>query len=156
TNGVVNIANYSTSIAPGSLISIFGQNLASSGTAPGTPLPSILSGACVTLDNSPLPSLMASGTQINAQLPPKTSAAKHSLVVRSIDQKAASIAQTITVSKYAPAVLVDAQSGQAAIYHDDGKLVTKSNPTTRDQLLVIYATGLGVTTGGTVTAGMPS
>ena len=46
--------------------------------------------------------------------------------------------------------------GQPAIYHSDGTLVTTSNPTTRDQILTIYAAGLGPTTGGTVTAGAPS
>jgi uncharacterized protein (TIGR03437 family) len=156
TNGVVSAANLQTAIAPGSIISIFGQNLGSSDSSSATPLPNIRGGSCVTLDNSPLPLLMTSATQINAQLPPKTTAAKHSLVVHSIDQKAATGSQSITVSKYAPAVLVDPQTGQAAIYHQDGSPVTTSNPTTRDQSLVIYASGLGVTTGGTVTVGMPS
>ena len=61
----------------------------------------------------------------------------------------------MTVSKYAPAVMMTSD-GQASIYHSDGKLVTKDNPTTRDQRLVIYAAGLGPTTGGKVVAGMPS
>ena len=154
-NGVVNGATYQAGLAPGSIIAIFGQSLASSATAT-TPLPTIMGGSCVTLDNTPLPLLMTSATQINAQLPPKTTAAKHSLVVRSIDQKAATNTQSITVSKYAPAVIVDPTSGQTAIYFQNGKPVNKSNPATRDQSLVIYASGLGVTTGGTVTAGMPS
>jgi uncharacterized protein (TIGR03437 family) len=156
TNGVVNNANFGSSLAPGSLVTILGQNLASSASAPGTPLPSVLGGTCVTLDNAPLPLMLTSSGQINAQLPPKTTAAKHTLIVRSIDQKAAAASQSVTVSKYAPAVFVDAQSGQAAIYHEDGSPVTKSNPATRDQKLYLYATGLGATTGGTVTAGMPS
>jgi uncharacterized protein (TIGR03437 family) len=143
-------------LAPGSLISIFGQNLASSATSSGTPLPTILGGSCVTLDNTPLPLLMTSPAQINAQLPPKTTAAKHTVVVHSIDQKVATGAQSITVSKYAPAVVVDPQSGQTAVYFENGKPVTSSNPATRDQSLYVYATGLGVTTGGSVIAGMPS
>jgi uncharacterized protein (TIGR03437 family) len=155
-NGVVNNANYQGGIAPGSLISILGQNLGSPATSSDSPLPTILGGTCVTLDNTPLPLLMTSATQINAQLPPKTTAAKHTVVVHSIDQKAASASQSITVSKYAPAVLVDPQSGQAAIYFQDGKPVTPSNSATRDQQLYLYASGLGVTTGGAVTAGMPS
>ena len=141
SNGVVNNANFTSGLAPGSLLTIFGQNLGASATADGTPLPTLLGGTCVTLDNTPLPLLLTSPTQINAQLPPKTTAAKHTLIVRSIDQKATTAAQSITVSKYAPAVFVDAQSGQAAIYHQDGKPVTKSNPATRDQQLYLYATG---------------
>jgi len=156
SNGVVNNANYQRGIAPGSLISILGQNLGSSAKSSDTPLPTTLGGTCVTLDNTPLPLLMTSSTQINAQLPPKTTAAKHTIVVHSIDQKAASAAQSITVAKYAPAVIVDPQTGQAAIYFQDGTPVTPSKSATRDQQLYIYASGLGVTTGGAVTAGMPS
>jgi uncharacterized protein (TIGR03437 family) len=149
-------ATASSGLAPGSLISIRGQNLGVSATAAGTPLPSILGGACVTLDNAPIPLLTTSPTQINAQLPPKTTAAKHTLVVHSIDQKTTSASQSITVAKYAPVVLTDPATGGAAIYFEDGTPVTPSKPATRDQKLYLYATGLGVTTGGAVTAGMPS
>jgi uncharacterized protein (TIGR03437 family) len=76
--------------------------------------------------------------------------------VRSIANQVASTSNvTVTVSKYAPAVFVT-PDGQAAIYHSDGKLVTVNNPTTRDQRLVIYAAGLGPTTGGAVKIGAPS
>ena len=120
-----------SSAAQGSLITISGQNLASSASASGTPLPTMLGGACVTLDNNPIPLLSTSPTQITAQISPKTTAAKHTLVVHSIDQKAASASQSITVSKYAPTVLTDPATGHAAVYHEDGKLVTPSNAATR-------------------------
>ncbi|MFB3825989.1 MAG: beta-propeller fold lactonase family protein [Bryobacteraceae bacterium] len=152
SNGIVNTANYQSSMAPGSIVSIFGQNLASQASA-SAPLPSVLGGACVTIDNTAAPMLLASPSQINVQLPPDLTAAKHTVVVRSIDKHMAAAAQTVTVSKYAPAVFVDAQTGQAAIYHADGRFVTKSAPARRDEALYIYATGLGVTTGGKVTAG---
>jgi uncharacterized protein (TIGR03437 family) len=51
-------------------------------------------------------------------------------------------------------VFVDAQG--AALYHADGTRVNKDHPGTRDEHLTLYATGLGVTTGGRVTVGMPS
>ena len=79
-NGVVNNADYESGLAPGSLVTIFGQNLASSATASDTPLPTMLGGTCVTLDNSPLPLLLTSPTQINAQVPPKTTAARHTRI----------------------------------------------------------------------------
>ena len=44
----------------------------------------------------------------------------------------------------------------AAIFHADGSRVNPSNPGHRDEKLTIYATGLGATTGGKVTAGTPS
>ena len=60
----------------------------------------------------------------------------------------------VTVAKYAPAIFVDAQG--PAIFHKDGNRVNKQHPASRDEPLTIYATGLGVTTGGRVTAGSPS
>jgi len=111
---------------------------------------------CVTLDNKAIPLLMTSPTQINAQVPPDTSVARHSLIVRAFDRNTVTAAQNVTVTKYAPAVYVNDQTGQAAIYHADGTPVSKSKPATRDEPIVMYAEGLGATTGGRVTAGNPS
>jgi len=155
-NGVVNMASYTTSVAPGGLISIFGQAMASSATASLTPLPNLLGGSCVTVNNRPLPLLMTTPTQINAQLPPDLAAGRYTLVIRAADRKTASASYALTVSKYAPAVFVDPVTGQAAIYHPDGSPVTKQRPAKRDQMLTIYATGLGATKGGKVAAGMPA
>ena len=88
------------------------------------------------------------------QLPPTLAAGRYPLVVRSITGQAASASITVTVSKYAPAVFMDAQG--AALYHADGTRVNKDHPGTRDEKLTLYATGLGVTTGGKVTVGTPS
>jgi uncharacterized protein (TIGR03437 family) len=153
-NGVVNTANYQPSMAAGGLVSIFGQRLASTASAAGTPLPAILGGTCVTLNNSPLPLLASSPSQINAQLPPALAAGRYPLVVRSIANHEASGSATVTVSKYAPAVFVDADG--PAIFHQDGTRVDLYNPGHRDEELTIYATGLGPTTGGTVTSGVPA
>jgi len=71
------------------------------------------------------------------------------------NQAQSAVALTVTVAKYAPAIFTNS-SGEAAIYHQDGTPVSKNNPTTRDQRLVMYASGLGPTTGGTVTTGMPA
>ena len=42
------------------------------------------------------------------------------------------------------------------MYHKDGSLVTKDHKAQRDEPLTLYATGLGVTTGGRVTTGVPA
>jgi uncharacterized protein (TIGR03437 family) len=143
-------------VAPGGLISIFGQALGASETATSTPLPYILGGTCVTVANRALPLLMTSPTQINAQLPFDLAAGRYTLVVRAVDRKTASAAYNLTVSKYAPAVFVDPVTDQAAIYHPDGQPVTKDNPARRDHVVIIYATGLGPTHGGRAVAGMPA
>ena len=154
TGGVVNTANFTAAIAPGGLVSIMGQNLASSATASSYPLPTILGGACVTLNSAPLPILATSPTQVNVQIPPTLAAGRYPLVVHSISGQAASTSLTVTVSKYAPAIFLDSNGPQ--IFHKDGTRVNKNNPATRDEPLTIYATGLGVTTGGKVTTGMPA
>jgi uncharacterized protein (TIGR03437 family) len=153
-NGVVSAANFQTAIAPNGLISIMGRNLASSASAAGTPLPTVLGGACVTLNNTPLPLLATAGTQINAQLPATLAAGRYPLVVRSIAGQGASTAINVTVAKYAPTVFMDADG--PLIFHADGTRVNQDHPGKRDERLTMYATGLGVTTGGKVTAGSPS
>ena len=66
--------------------------------ASGTPLPVILGGTCVTLNNVALPLFMTSATQINAQIPPATATGNFPLVVRSIANQAASASQQVTIS----------------------------------------------------------
>ena len=117
-------------------------------------MPTLLGGTCVTLNNAPLPLLATSAGQINAQLPPTLAAGRYPLVVRSITSGAASGTSTITVAKVAPAIFMDSQG--AVILHADGNRVDKNHPASRDEPLTIYATGLGVTTGGKVTAGNPA
>jgi len=151
---VVNAANFTAPVAPVGLISVFGKNLAATATASATPLPTILGGTCVTLNNAPIPLLATTAGQINAQLPPTLAAGSYPIVVRSIANQAASGSVNVTVSKYAPAIFFDAQG--PVILHKDGTRVNKQHPATRDEELTIYATGLGTTTGGKVTAGVPS
>ncbi len=157
-NGTVSLASYLPAVAQGGLITIFGRNLAESASvAAGANLPTTLGGVCATLNNVPLPLMMTSPTQINAQVPASFAAGRYPLLLRNVNKRAAALLSAqITVAKYAPAVLVQAENKQAAIYHEDGRPVTKDNPTTRDQRLTIYAIGLGPTKGATVTGGVPS
>ncbi len=154
--GTVNLFSYLPQFAPGSLISIFGRNLGDTAPASSTPLPAILGGTCVTLNNQPLPLFLTSAGQINAQLPPTLAAGRYPLVVRSVSKKAASISQTITVAKYAPAIFTNPTTHMAYVFHADGKPVTLDNKASRDEPLIMYATGLGATHGGTVTSGNPA
>lgn len=133
-------------------MTIFGKNLASDGTGK-SPLPTILGNACVTVNNVPIPLLYTSSGQINAQVPTTLAAGRYPLVVRNLSTNSTSVSMTLTVSKYAPAILLG-PGGSPSIYHSDGSAVTTDNPANRDQHLVIYATGLGPTKGGTVTTGV--
>lgn len=154
-NGVVSTANYLPAVAPGSLVSIFGNNMASDARAGAGKLPSVLGGACVTLNNAPMPLIITSSQQINVQIPVELAAGSYPLYVRSIDKQAASLATVVKVSKAAPAIFTDG-AGHAAIYHADGSLVTKDNPASRDEKLTMFGTGLGLTKGGKVSSGNPA
>jgi uncharacterized protein (TIGR03437 family) len=172
--GIVNLASLQVSIAQNGLVSIQGRNLAASGTAdPSRQLPTTMGGVCVTMQAAgattattpaaaanatprPLPLLMTSATQINAQIPPEFGTGNFQLIVRSLDKKVATAAQTVSLIRYAPAVFVD-ENGQAQITHLDGTPVTRQKPAKRDERLYLYAAGLGLPAGtGRITSGTPA
>jgi len=148
--GVVNLADYTPGLATGGLLTIFGKNLGALQTAQ-PPLPTVLGGTCVTLNNVPIPLELSSAGQINAQIPVTLAPGRYPLVLRSIANQAESAALTITIAKYAPAVLMNGT--QAAILHADGNYVSAGDPAVRDEKLTLYATGFGVTHGAAVTTG---
>ena len=154
--GAVNIASYTPEFAQGGLFSIFGRNMGESASFSSTPLPTVLGNSCVTLNNQPLPLLLMSDGQINAQIPPTLAPGTYPLVIRNLGRLTSSVATNLRVSRYAPAVFVDPVTKLPAILHPDGTPVGKDDPARRDRRLTLYATGLGATTGGRVTSGMPS
>lgn len=145
-NGIVNSVNYSTSIAQGSYMAIFGRNLADQAVAGSTPLPTRLGGVCVTMNNNPLPLLMTSPEQINAYIPQDQATGRFPIVVRSMSRGVASTQATAAIIKTAPTVFADATTKRAFIFHPDGRPVTPDNPAKRDQPIIMYAAGLGPTT----------
>ncbi len=154
-NGVVNTASYQATIAPNSLVSIFGRNMGSEQAASSLPLPGSLGGTCVTLNNSPIPLLLSSPGQVNFQMPPTIAAGRYQLVVRNLNRQTASNPVQITVARYAPAVFTD-QSARALVFDERGAQITPENPAKRDRPIVMYAAGLGATTGGRVNPGEAS
>jgi len=154
--GAVNIASYTPEFAQGGLFSIFGRNMGNSASFTSTPLPTVLGDSCVTLNNQPLPLLLMSDGQINAQVPPTLAPGTYPLVIRNLSRLTSSVGSNLRVARYAPAVFVDPITQLPAILHPDGTPVRKEHPAQRDRRLTLYATGLGPTTGGRVTAGMPS
>jgi uncharacterized protein (TIGR03437 family) len=154
-NGTVSLSSYNPAFAPGSLISIFGRNLGNSG-ALDSAAPTIMGGACVTLNNQPLPLLMTSSGQINAQIPTEVAPGRYPLVIRSLDRKSASLPQQIQVARYAPAVFADPATKEALVFRHDGSMVTRSHPAKRDERLMLFATGLGATPGTRVASGQPA
>ncbi len=81
-NAVTDAASYAPRVAPGELATIFGSNLAdSTQSATGFPLPRSMAGATVYVNQSPVPLLYVSETQINFQVPSGVAAGTASLYV---------------------------------------------------------------------------
>ena len=174
--GVLNAASFTLNqgVAPGSLVSIFGTNLASSlALADTIPLSTSLGNVNVTFNNIPAPLLFVShdpvnGDQINAQLPFEVPAGNVQVSVTSGGN--ASGPMNLNVVSAAPGIFaVSFGVGQAIAYgNNDGQLAAPvgsvSGLTTHPakigdpNTLAILATGLGavnppVTTGSAVTDG---
>jgi uncharacterized protein (TIGR03437 family) len=144
--GVVDAATFTGPVAPGSLISIFGTNLADFGSASSIPLPTSMGSSCVTVNGTAIPLLYTSPTQINAQLPPGLAAGKVTLAVQSANLGLVSSGVQVQVNTVAPGLFAVNSNGTnlAELFHSkDYSLVTLSNPATRDEVLILYATGLG-------------
>ena len=138
TAGIVNGASFTTAVAPGGLVSIFGQGLASS-TAAATayPLPTAISGTSVSLNGKPLPLFYVSFGQINAQLPMDVTGTASLHVATASGSADAAIA----VSDTAPAVF------PSGVLHANYTPVSADSPAVAGETLVVFATGLGLVNG---------
>jgi uncharacterized protein (TIGR03437 family) len=153
--GVLNGASFATGqpVAPGSLISIFGANLAStSAMATSVPLSTSLANVSVTFNNIAAPLNYVSGGQINAQLPFELTGASTAQVVVT-NSGAASAPQTVQLASIAPGIF-SLGTGQAVAYGNTDYifaaapgsipgLTTQPAKIGDPQTLVILATGLG-------------
>jgi uncharacterized protein (TIGR03437 family) len=136
-------------VAPGELISVFGDKLASRReSAPGVPLPTRLADAEVLLGGRSLPIVFASERQMNVQIPhdvPLNS--RQQLVLQRAD--ASSSSETLLVVPAQPAVFTKDQSGsgEGVIVHGvSNALVSADSPAAPGETVVIYCTGLGAVT----------
>lgn len=155
---VVNAADGTAPVAPGSLVSIFGNSLSPINQATQqTPLPTALGESCLTVNGLPLPVVFVSPTQINGQIPFQIDG-NVSMVLRT--PGGVSDTFNLTILPTAPSVfrngVAGAQSDLPAVYRNsNGLLVTDTNPVHRGDIISIYLTGLGRTSPA-VDAGVPA
>lgn len=134
----------SASVAPGSIISIFGQSLASVVQAgPVNPLAQSIAGTTVTVNNMFLPLMFVSPQQINAQLPSNLPDGKYTLEVQNIGQP--DISGTFTVARNAPGLFFSTvgSTAYATAFHANGSLVTTSSPAAAGETISFLGTGFG-------------
>jgi uncharacterized protein (TIGR03437 family) len=151
--GVIEIRSSATNksgpIAPGSLISIFGSNLAST-TSQATqfPLPRTLDRTQVLLGDTVLPILYASPGQLNVEVPFEVTA-DGTLPLRVVRNGSMSLPVQATLISIQPGILtVTADgTGQGLITKSDGfTLAQSATPAVAGETVVIYCTGLGSVT----------
>ncbi len=148
-SAITSAADGSKPVAPGGLVSIYGQNMSSlSFAATSTPLSTALGNSCTGVNGTPIPLLYVSSQQINAQLPFNVSG-NTTLTIHT--QAGTSNNYTFTVQPTAPSVFMSGsagpETGLALIFRDDNnQLVTPTNPLHPNDTVTIYLTGMGQTT----------
>ena len=147
--GVVDAASFAAPVVPGSLVSIFGTNLAPAAYFASTvPLPKTLDGVSVSFNGIAAPLLFVSPQQINAQLPWEVPASGTLSVVVN-NGTAQSQPQDVQVAAFAPGLY--AIGGYAVAVNPDGSLAAPvgavpgvaSHPATPGDSLVLYGSGYG-------------
>ncbi len=139
---VVNSAGYGTSIATGSLATIFGTDLAANAAqADAFPLPRDLAGTRVEVDGFLALLYYVSPTQINFVFP---AMGGQSLAV--VRGETASAPARPAGTFWAPGLytLDGTPAGPVAAAHLDGTVVTPANPARRGETIQAYGTGIGM------------
>ena len=151
--GIVNAATYTAApnnqVAPGQIVSVFGQNFTASAGAIATalPLPTQLAPENVSLTGCgrAFPLYSVSPGQINAQLPlecPQTGT-----VTATVTSGGQTATQTFTLAQASPGIFTinGSGTGDGVILHANNTLVSAAAPASAGEEVVIYATGLGAT-----------
>jgi len=148
-SGIVSAADGSKPVAPGGLVSIYGQNMSAASLADSAlPLSTGLGNSCIGVNGTPIPLLYMSATQINAQLP-FNATDNATLTIHS--PGGLSNNYSMTIQPTAPSVFMGGVAGPETglpiiVRDDNGQLVTPTNPVHPKDTLTIYVTGMGGTT----------
>ena len=156
--GVVNAATFDprAPVAPGSIASAFGLNLASSLTlASSLPLPTTLGGATVRVNGISAPLIAVSPEQINFQVPWELLGQSQASLTVTVDGVTSS-ATTIRLTSFSPGLFAINQqgTGQGAIliantgsFAAPAGTISGARPVIRgSESISIYCTGLGPVT----------
>jgi trimeric autotransporter adhesin len=151
TGAIVNAASFAAQapLAPGSLITLFGTNLAQGqGTASNVPLPLQLAGSSLSLAGKSAPLLFANGGQVNAIIPYGIAVNTPQQVVVS-SSSTISVPQSVILAAAAPGIFTVNASGQGqgiivgVDANGNQPIADAANPVKVGQPIVIYCTGLG-------------
>lgn len=148
--GIVNAASYegaAKTAAPGSLISIFGMNLAPvAAGASDLPLPIELASTRALISGLSVPLLYVSPTQVNAQVPFAARPGQSLAATVQTGGVLASASAPLQVEEFAPAFFTLNGMGSDAIAarHADYRLLDDAAPAVPGETVLLYCTGLGL------------
>ncbi len=145
--GVVNAgssAPFTASLAPGELLTLYGNNLASGlQIASEIPFPTTLGKVQVMINNVAAPIYYVTPTQLSVIVPYGVTGTIAKVQV--FNDNLASNAVTAFIGKTAPGVLTQSQNGlgYGDVLHLDGTLVNAKSPAQIGETVSVYLTGLG-------------
>lgn len=146
---VASAADGVSPIAPGGLFTIYGSNLSPTNLATREiPLPTALGDSCLTVNGQPVPIVFVSPQQINGQMPFQ-SVGNVTMIVHTPGGVSDNF--NLTVLANSPSVFSADVAGPGTSFPTvvraaNNLMVTDTNPVHRDDILVIYLTGLGQVT----------
>ncbi len=143
-------------IAPGTIVAIYGSNLAATAGQPTTtPLPTLLNGTTALIGGIPAPLFYVGPGQINAEIPFELDPTKQYQVVVSANG-ALTTPQPIQLSAASPGLDSFPDATLIAVHAADGTLVSQTSPARPGEYLVMYLLGMGPTDNPVTTgAGSP-
>ncbi len=151
SGGTVNAASYAQPIVAGSIVSIFGSNLAStSQPAAETPLPPQIAGTSVTVNGITAPLLFVSPSQINLQVPWEVTGTSGAVIVTTAAGSSAPVFAPL--SNGAPSLFSADGSGcgQALAQNVAAAGEVSSNSTSNSaapgDYITLFGTGFGLPT----------
>jgi uncharacterized protein (TIGR03437 family) len=141
-DAIVNAADFQSGpAAPGSIVSVFGSNLAPrAANAPDVPLPTVLEGTSLRVNGVPSPIYYVSPTQVNAQIPYEVSPGVATVTLSVGANLLPPMALTIQTS--APGLFVFGQN-HALVQNQDGAMNGPAHPATPGSIVTAYLTGQG-------------
>ncbi len=147
--GVVDAASFGAALAPGSIVSVFGFNLAA-GSPPVASLPpqDRVAGAQVLVDGRPSPQYYTSDRQINFLIPANTMTGEVEIVVTNVMGTTAPVRVSLLAA--APGIFFDPSSGAGAVLLAGTGRTSFEQPASAGDILEIYCTGLGAVRPSTI------
>ncbi len=150
---IVNAASnqFSGTIAPGEVVSIYGFGLGPTTPMVATPangfFPTSLGGVQVLVNGTPIPLLYVSASQINAEIP--SGVASGGLVNGIVPVQVVSNSVPLPVFRLAVVgsdfAVFEKAGGSMAVINQDGTVNRLANPAKPGSIVSIWATGFGVT-----------